>query len=92
MIYVMTSQSHDAADVVAFAQRWYRYGGGDPTDIMIEFGLSERDYFVRLRDALADYEGLDPQTAGDIAQVVTRRLAELGPKTDGEALSRAATA
>ncbi|AZG46790.1 hypothetical protein D7316_03395 [Gordonia insulae] len=78
--------------MVAFAQRWYRYGGGDPSDIMIEFGLSERDYFLRLRDALGDHQGLDPQTAADIAAVVARRLDELGPRTDGESLSRAASA
>ena len=34
--------------LLAFAQRWSRFGGGDAEDIMVEFGLTEEAYLNRV--------------------------------------------
>jgi len=54
----------DGDDMLAFALRWLPFGGGDPEDIWIAFGLSERVYFHRLQ-MLLDGEpppGIDDST------------------------------
>lgn len=36
-----------------FATRWSRHGGGSSEDIFVTFGLTPRQYFLRLRTLLA---------------------------------------
>jgi hypothetical protein len=66
----------EAERMLEFARRWYPYGGGSAEDILIEFGIGERDYFKRLTDVL---EAREAGSDGDavvaaIREVCTRRL------------------
>jgi hypothetical protein len=62
-----------ASELVAFATRWHAYGGGEADDIMVTFGLTERDYFTRLLEALTTAD-LDTATRAAITEVARRRL------------------
>ena len=77
----MTTLSNIPPDEVErmldFARRWYPYSGGSADDILVEFGIGERDYFERLTDALDTDQagGQDQSVVAAIRQVCTRRLA-----------------
>ncbi|MCK0516027.1 DUF3263 domain-containing protein [Williamsia sp. DF01-3] len=77
----MTTLSNIPPDEVErmldFARRWYPYGGGSADDILVEFGIGERDYFERLTDVLDTDQagGHDQSVVTAIRQVCTRRLA-----------------
>ena len=62
--------------LLAFAQRWSRFGGGDAEDIMVEFGLTEQAYFSRVLDVL-ERSDLDEVTREAIEHVARRRLLSL---------------
>jgi hypothetical protein len=66
----------EAERMLDFARRWYPYGGGSAEDILVEFGIGERDYFKRLTGVLDAYEaGPDGDTVvAAIREVCTRRL------------------
>ena len=32
--------------MMAFAERWYRFGGGNHEDIMVEFGVTDAVFFA----------------------------------------------
>lgn len=69
---------NDATELVAYAESWYRYGGGDPDDILVRFGLTEVAYFTRLREALSTDTTLDPAVRDAIDVVAAGRI-EAGP-------------
>ncbi|WP_040525513.1 DUF3263 domain-containing protein [Gordonia effusa] len=62
-----------ADELIDFARRWFPYGGGSNEDILIQFGISEHEYFRRLREALT-MRRLDPAIASAIEAVAIRRL------------------
>lgn len=47
------------ADILGFARRWYLFGGGSAEDILVEFGVTEHEYFRRL-GAVLDTQSFDP--------------------------------
>lgn len=64
--------------MLKFALRWQPYGGGDPGDILVEFGLTEKDYFARLSNLLAIHAlatGLEPPTLAAMQATCRLRLA-----------------
>ncbi|PYE17988.1 uncharacterized protein DUF3263 [Williamsia limnetica] len=65
------------AEILDFARRWYPYGGGTAEDILVEFGIGEREYFRRLSGILDDdaVVDLDRPTFAAMKQVATDRLA-----------------
>jgi len=70
--------SNEQAAMLKFASRWQPYGGGDPGDILIEFGLTDRDFFTRLStllDTRSLVAGLDPATLAAIRATCRLRLA-----------------
>jgi hypothetical protein len=65
----------EAERMLDFARRWYPYGGGSAEDILVEFGIGERDYFKRLTDVLDAQAGPDGDAVvAAIREVCTRRL------------------
>ena len=71
------SERNHADELVEFAQRWQPYGGGEPAEILLEFGLTEREYFTRLREAIHADPGMDPYARNAINLVATYRLERL---------------
>jgi hypothetical protein len=66
----------EAERMLDFARRWYPYGGGSAEDILVEFGIGERDYFQRLADVL-DSPQAGPEKENVVAairEVCARRL------------------
>ena len=63
------------ADILDFARRWYHYGGGSAEDILVEFGITEHEYFHRL-GAVLDTRSFDPddKEIDAIRVVVAARL------------------
>ncbi|MBA4026436.1 MAG: hypothetical protein C0482_29195 [Gordonia sp.] len=64
--------------MLEFAVRWHPYGGGDAGDILVEFGLTDRDYFTRLSTLLTTRSlaaGLDPDTLAALRATCRQRLA-----------------
>ena len=63
---------------MAFAERWYLFGGGDPADIWVEFGVTEAVFFARLRQVIEQSQELSRSSLGQaIGDVAARRLAAL---------------
>ncbi|ORM33444.1 DUF3263 domain-containing protein [Williamsia sp. 1135] len=64
-------------EILDFARRWYPYGGGTAEDILVEFGIAEREYFRRLSDILDGNEAadVDRSTFAAMKQVAADRLA-----------------
>lgn len=48
---IRDSKDEDA-QILEFARRWLPFGGGEPIDLMVEFGLTPAGYMNRLRAAL----------------------------------------
>lgn len=73
----MPTDVSDAPRLLAFAATWCPYGGGSARDILVTFGLSELEYFGRLRALLqlpADKFDIDPQVWATITDVCRSRL------------------
>jgi hypothetical protein len=66
-------------EMLEFARRWSPYGGGDAEDILVEFGIGEREYFQRLTRILDEVEATagdaDLQLYASLRRVATGRLA-----------------
>jgi hypothetical protein len=63
--------------MVNFALRWLPYGGGPAEDIIVEFGLSSREFFTRLDAVLrgpACPSRLDSNAVAALLEVCRRRL------------------
>ncbi|WP_213573461.1 hypothetical protein [Rhodococcus sp. USK13] len=70
--------SNERSRMMAFAERWYRFGGGNPEDIMVEFGITEAVFFARLRQLLACSPELMSHPIGQaIDDVAAGRLAAI---------------
>lgn len=71
----MTYSDDDA--MLKFATRWYQYGGGEDSDIFVEFGLPASAYFRRLAKLVDSPSGrrLTPEQRNGIRNVVRSRLA-----------------
>lgn len=67
----------DHAEIVDFARRWYPYGGGTAEDILVEFGIGEREYFRRLAEIIDRLPSSDPESAvfAAMRSVAANRLA-----------------
>ncbi|MDI9980175.1 DUF3263 domain-containing protein [Rhodococcus sp. IEGM 1307] len=63
--------------MLEFAKQWYPYGGGEDSDIFVEFGLPASAYFRRLAKLVEGSRGrrLSPQQIQGIRTVVRSRLA-----------------
>ncbi|MFT4398411.1 DUF3263 domain-containing protein [Gordonia lacunae] len=68
--------SRERGAMLAFAMHWAPYGGGDPEDIWITFGISARTYFLRLQALLnqALPAGVDDDTWRRLQQLCADRL------------------
>ncbi|ULD45186.1 DUF3263 domain-containing protein (plasmid) [Rhodococcus qingshengii] len=64
-----------------FATRWSRHGGGSSEDIFVTFGLTPRQYFLRLRTLLAHPSAdiAPPERAAMVAECQQRLAAEEFP-------------
>lgn len=64
--------------MITFAVRWRHWGGGPGEDIFVEFGLSQREYFMKLLSLLEFNIGvaadLAPAVRGEIVQICHDRL------------------
>ncbi|WP_163888781.1 hypothetical protein [Mycolicibacterium hippocampi] len=63
--------------MIEFVTRWHLYGGGPASEIFVDFGISEREFFARtLRLLATDYTAshVDAATAGRLREVCRRRL------------------
>ncbi|WP_156045848.1 MULTISPECIES: DUF3263 domain-containing protein [Actinomycetes] len=59
-----------------FAQRWYLYGGGDPEDIMVTFGVTPYVFYSRVEYLLARQPPcLSPSTLEAMYRVAQDRRA-----------------
>lgn len=68
--------SPEAQELLDFEVRWYSLGGGPSQQIHEQFGMSDRDYFIRVNDLL---EKEPPETLSSVVVdrmrgVVRRRL------------------
>ncbi|QSE86398.1 hypothetical protein [Rhodococcus koreensis] len=70
--------SDERTRMMAFAERWYRFGGGNHEDIMVEFGVTDAVFFARLRQLLAGSPELMNHPMGQaIDDVAAGRLAAI---------------
>lgn len=68
----------EQTSMLEFAVRWCPYGGGEPGDILVEFGLTDQDYFTRLSTLLTTRSlatGLDQATLAALRATCQHRLA-----------------
>lgn len=71
----------EVARMLDFAQRWAPFGGGDPEDIFLSFGVRSRVYFVRLQQILLKHPAVvpDPTLRAHLIAVCADRLADPDP-------------
>ena len=67
--------SDRASELVEFAVTWRHWGGGEASDIFVQFGISAQEYFERLESTLADgrYSN-DPQLRVELIKLCRMRL------------------
>ncbi|MEU9823065.1 hypothetical protein ACIGG9_29585 [Pseudonocardia alni] len=65
--------AYGPADLVGFARRWFRYGGGPAEEIVARFGVPPRVYFRELLDTLDRSE--EPADAASWTVREMRRVA-----------------
>lgn len=57
-----------------FAKRWYLYGGGDPEDIMVIFGVTPGVFYSRVEYLLARHPScVGPSTLDAMVRVAQNR-------------------
>ena len=68
--------SPEAQELLDFEVRWYPLGGGPSQQIHERFGMSDRDYFIKVNDSLETDppETLSPVAVDKMRGVVRRRL------------------
>jgi hypothetical protein len=78
------------ARVLEFACRWVPYGGGDPGDILVEFGISPARYVARLARTLDGplARTLTPEMRASLREFVAARSAPYHAATALERLQR----
>ena len=67
-------------DIIAFAQVWAPFGGGNAEDIFVRFGIPPRRYFARLAAILENSEpaGINPHQLRVMRDVCGARLSRHG--------------
>ncbi len=81
------------AQILEFARRWLPFGGGEPIDLMVEFGMTPTRYAARLAKILDGPAAvqLDPQLRGDLHRFV-HTLPERSSRRSGNECVRTTTA
>lgn len=68
------NSSLDDILILEYAFRWYRYGGGDAEDIMVEFGMDDHAFYARVIEILARHpEAYDRRTSAAMASIAWDR-------------------
>lgn len=72
------------ADIIAFAVRWRHWGGGDSSDIFVEFGISQDQYFRRLARILGSVRAreLSPDVREELWAICRARRPERAVQPD----------
>jgi hypothetical protein len=67
------------ADILTFAVKWVHWGGGSPSDIFVEFGISPGMYIRRLARVLDSIgaRDLELDVREDLRKICRARRAEL---------------
>lgn len=67
--------SDRASELVEFAVTWRHWGGGEASDIFVQFGISAQEYFERLESILAEgHYSNDPQLRVELIKLCRMRL------------------
>jgi hypothetical protein len=64
----------EKARMLSFALQWQHYGGGSNEDIFVNFGLSPRQYFMRLLRILRSSTELDIGAISELNALCISRL------------------
>lgn len=71
----MNTTPFDARQMMEFARTWSQYGGGEAEDIMVNFGLTEKQYFERIIQLLpVSSSSSDPDLHKLIRSTAMKRL------------------
>ncbi|AZG47606.1 DUF3263 domain-containing protein [Gordonia insulae] len=71
----MTVIATTESEVLDFATRWARYGGGPPAEIRERFGMTDREFFRQVLDILDESaRDLDPAQIHRLRHVARQRL------------------
>jgi len=65
----------EKARMLSFALQWQHYGGGSNEDIYVNFGLSPKQYFIRLLRILRSPTELDIRVISELNELCVSRLA-----------------
>ncbi|MGF0313479.1 hypothetical protein [Rhodococcus sp. IEGM1428] len=49
------------AELLAYAEQWVPYGGPDPADVFVRFGINALQFRARLEQALKNHDGIDEE-------------------------------
>jgi hypothetical protein len=81
--------SSDAREVVAYALKWMRWGGGEAEDIFVHFGVDPPRFFLRVRKLLSTPASriLTPEEKAELRRICAVRL---NPTRSGVPLGGAA--
>jgi len=74
----------EVVHMLDFARRWAPFGGGEPEDIFVEFGLPADTYFERLRNFLRAHPMaiMDPAVGQAMSTVCNQRIRDISPDPD----------
>lgn len=64
----------EKARILGFALQWQHYGGGSNEDIYVNFGLSPRQYFMRLLRILRGPTELEIRVISELNELCASRL------------------
>lgn len=66
----------DTAQILEFACRWHKFGGGPAEDILVGFGVSEHVFFRRVISALdsSAAHDIDDATRQSVLTVAQQRI------------------
>ncbi|MBV6761049.1 hypothetical protein [Rhodococcus opacus] len=68
----MSHETDNTNYMITFAVKRRHYGGGTGEDILVEFALSQREYFRKLRSLLNDRVGVAADLPGTVHDQLTR--------------------
>ncbi|MDF3311347.1 hypothetical protein P3H15_40875 [Rhodococcus sp. T2V] len=68
--------SPDAREVVAYALKWMRWGGGEAEDIFVHFGVDPPRFFLRVRKLLSTPASriVTPEDKAELRRICAVRL------------------
>jgi hypothetical protein len=65
--------------MLMYAIRWLPYDGGPLDDTLVDFGLSQRDFLLRLRWLVTQHRAnIHPRTVDELLYMCERRIAAAG--------------